>query len=250
MIHIKTQSEIEAMRRTCKLAAQTLQMISKHVKPGISTLELNDICHEFIIKNGAIPSPLNYRGFPKSICTSVNDVVCHGIPRADEILKDGDIINVDITTKLDGWHGDCSGTFEVGKISKENEYLIDHAYIALKLAICQVKPGNKLNMIGGVIEKSHLRMMTNLSIVQEYCGHGIGRNFHEPPNILHFTNDDQTIMEPGMIFTIEPMINAGTRHVKLMEDGWTVKTEDGKNSAQFEHTVLVTETGYDILTLP
>lgn len=250
MIHIKTKPEIEAMRRTCKLAAQTLQMIGKHIKPGISTLELNDICHEFIIKNRAIPSPLNYRGFPKSICTSVNDVVCHGIPKADEILKDGDIINVDITTNLDGWHGDCSAMFFVGKISGEDQYLIDRTYIALSLAMSKVKPNACLNSIGNSIEEYHTKKKRKLSIVQEYCGHGIGRNFHELPNVLHFANDDKTIMEPGMIFTIEPMINAGTRHVKLMEDSWTVKTVDGKNSAQFEHTVLVTETGYEILTLP
>lgn len=249
MISIKSSREIQVMRKSCTLAADTLAYIEQFVQPGVSTLELNDLCHNFIIEHGAIPSPLNYNGFPKSICTSINEVVCHGIPCKEDILKDGDIINVDITTFLNGFHGDVSKTFCIGNISKMAKKLVNVAYESMLLGINEVRPEARLGNVGAVIaDYAH---KNKFSVVIEYCGHGIGHNFHESPQVIH---DDKkntgVVLKPGMTFTIEPMINVGTYKCEVLDDKWTVVTADGKLSAQFEHTILVTETGYEILTLP
>ncbi len=248
-ISIKTSEEIQKMRVAGRLAAEVLEMIAPYVKPGISTLELNDICHDYMVNHQkAIPAPLNYMGFPKSICTSVNHVVCHGIPN-EKKLKDGDIINVDVTVIKEGYHGDTSCMFTIGKVEPHAERLIRITQECLYLGIEQVKPGARLGDIGAVIqnyaEKNHY------SVVREYCGHGIGKIFHEPElQVLHYgTRGTGHVLKPGMTFTIEPMINAGKRHIKLLRDGWTVVTKDRRLSAQFEHTIAVTETGYEILTL-
>lgn len=247
-IVIKTPDEIEKMRIAGRLAAEVLEMVETHVKPGVSTDELDRICHDYIVNTqGAIPAPLNYRGFPKSICTSVNHQVCHGIP-GDKVLKNGDIINIDITVIKDGFHGDTSKMFLIGEPSILAKRLCDITLEALHIGIAQVKPGAYLNEIGYAIQQfveSH-----KYSIVREYCGHGIGRNFHEDPQILHYgTFEKGPELLPGMCFTIEPMVNAGKRAVKLLPDGWTVVTKDRTLSAQWEHTLLVTEDGYEILTL-
>lgn len=246
-IFIKTPEEIEKMRVAGRLAAEILQMIAEYVRAGITTGELNDICHDYIVnEQKAIPAPLNYRGFPKSICTSTNHVVCHGIPGNKE-LKNGDIINIDVTVIKDGYHGDTSKMFFVGPPSVSAKRLVEVTYECMRQGIEIVKPGNHLGDIGYVIqqyaEKNHY------SVVHEYCGHGIGREFHEDPQILHYGDRGTGMMiEHGMIFTIEPMINIGKRHVKLMPDNWTVITKDRSLSAQWEHTVLVTSDGYEILT--
>lgn len=245
---IKTPEEIEKMRIAGRLAAQVLEMIGEHVQAGITTNELNDICHDYIVNTlDAIPAPLNYRGFPKSICTSVNHVVCHGIPN-DKKLKKGDIINIDVTVIKDGYHGDTSKMYFLGKPSILAERLVRVTQECLYKAIKIVKPGAHLGDIGAIIqehaEKHHY------SVVQEYCGHGIGAGFHEDPQILHYgTAGTGLVLEQGMTFTIEPMINAGKRHVKLMPDEWTVITKDRSLSAQWEHTLLVTNDGVEILTL-
>lgn len=251
MIHIKSTREIELMRTSCLLAAQTLTFVKEYIRIGVATEELNKLCHDFIVKNGAYPSPLNYRGFPKSICTSINDVICHGIPSEKELLKDGDIINVDITTYLNKFHGDTSKTFLIGNVSEPAKKLVQTAYDCLMLGIKEVKPGARLGNIGAAIGQYAGDL--GYSIVTDYCGHGIGREFHEDPQVVHFANRGEGVeMKPGMIFTIEPMINMGKKHTKLLRDDWTVKTKDGKLSAQFEHTILVTDTndlGYEILTI-
>ncbi|WP_423062715.1 type I methionyl aminopeptidase [Candidiatus Paracoxiella cheracis] len=248
-ISIKTPEELEKMRIAGKLAADVLDMIEPYVKAGITTDELNSICHDYITqKQHAIPAPLNYHGFPKSICTSVNHVVCHGIPN-DKKLKDGDIINIDVTVLKEGYHGDTSKMFTVGKVSTHAERLIRVTQECMYKAIKIVKPGTRLGDIGAIIqehaEKNHF------SVVREYCGHGIGSIFHEPElQILHYGKPDTgIILRPGMTFTIEPMINAGKRHVKLLSDGWTVITKDRRLSAQWEHTLAVTEDGYEVFTL-
>lgn len=246
-VTIKTPEEIEKMRIAGRLAAQVLEMIEPHVQPDVSTDELNKICHDYIINvQKAIPAPLNYRGFPKSICTSVNHQVCHGIP-SDRLLKEGDIINIDITVIKDQYHGDTSKMFFVGKPSIQAARLVKITRECLVRAIQIVKPGIHLGDIGEIIEKhAHAH---HFSVVQEYCGHGIGRAFHESPEVLHFGKKGTgLLLEPGMTFTIEPMINAGKRHIKLMPDQWTVITKDRSLSAQWEHTILVTETGYEVLT--
>jgi methionyl aminopeptidase len=246
MILIKTPEEIGKMRATCRLAAETLNMIQKHIVVGVTTLELNDICHEYIVSHGATPSPLNYRGFPKSICTSVNQQVCHGIP-GSRVLREGDIINVDITTHLDGFHGDTSRTFAVGKISPKAEKIMRVAQECLDIGMGVVRSGAHFGDIGAAIE-AHARNQ-RCSVVQEYCGHGIGRDFHEEPAVLHYgKRGDGAMMRPGMIFTIEPMINLGKRNIKVLPDKWTVVTKDHALSAQYEHTVLVTEDGCSVLT--
>jgi methionyl aminopeptidase len=235
------------MRIAGRLAAEVLEMIGPHVKAGITTDELDRLCHDYIVnQQKAIPAPLNYRGFPKSICTSINHVVCHGIPGPKK-LKDGDIVNLDITVLKDGYHGDTSQMFCVGKPSILAHRLIAVTQECLYLGIEQVKPGNTLGDIGAVIqeyaEKNHF------SVVREYCGHGIGKGFHEPPNVLHYGKRHQgLVLQAGMIFTIEPMINAGGYPVKLLPDGWTVVTKDHSLSAQYEHTILVTPTGSEVLT--
>lgn len=244
---IKTDDEIEKMRVACALAAGVLEMIGPHVRAGVTTGELDRICHEYITNDlDSIPAPLNYRGFPKSICTSINHVVCHGIP-GDRLLKSGDAINIDITVIKDGFHGDTSKMFFVDEPSIRARRLVDVCYDCLRAGIDLVKPGARLGDIGAVIQK-HAEER-NFSVVREYCGHGIGRGFHEDPQILHYgTPGTGLAIEAGMTFTIEPMINAGKRHVKLLPDQWTVITKDRSLSAQWEHTVLVTDNGHEVLT--
>lgn len=246
-ITIKTASDIAKMRVVGRLAAEVLEMIGPHVKAGVTTDELNTICHDYIVnQQHAIPAPLNYNGFPKSICTSINHVVCHGIP-GPRTLKEGDIINIDVTVLKDGYHGDTSKMFVIGKPSVLAERLIKITQECLYLGIQQVKPGVHLGDIGAVIQQHAEK--NRFSIVREYCGHGIGTVFHEPPNVLHYGKPGtREILEPGMIFTIEPMVNAGKRDVKLLPDEWTVVTKDHSLSAQWEHTILVTETGFEVLT--
>jgi methionyl aminopeptidase len=248
-VTIKTPAEQDQMRTAGRLAAEVLDMIGPYVVPGVTTDELNARCHEYIVNvQQAVPAPLNYRGFPKSICTSVNHVVCHGIPTPDKRLKQGDIVNIDITVIKDGWHGDTSRMFAVGKIAPAAQRLIDITHEAMWIGIRQVRPGAHLGDIGaaiqGFVEPQHL------SIVREYCGHGIGQIFHEDPQVLHYGERGQGLqLQAGMTFTVEPMVNAGKRHVRLLPDGWTVITKDHSLSAQWEHTVLVTDTGYEVLTL-
>lgn len=246
-ITIKTPAEIEKMRVAGRLASEVLEMIGPHVQAGVTTDELNQICHDYIVNvQKSTPAPLNYNGFPKSICTSVNHQVCHGIPSAKK-LKDGDIINIDVTVIKDEYHGDTSKMFVVGKPSILAERLIKVTQECLYLGIEQVKPGAHFGDIGAVIQQ-HADAQ-RFSVVREYCGHGIGRIFHEPPNVLHYGKPGAgEVIQPGMIFTIEPMINAGARHIKLLPDAWTVVTKDHSLSAQWEHTILVTETGFEVLT--
>lgn len=246
-IPIKSTSEIEKMRIAGRLAAEVLDMISEHVKAGVTTDELNLLCHEHItVKQKAVPAPLNYRGFPKSICTSLNHQVCHGIP-GDRVLKKKDILNIDITVIKDGYHGDTSRMFCVGEPTVMGRKICDVALEALHRGIAVVKPGATLGDIGHAIQ--NYAEGERCSIVREYCGHGIGKQFHEEPQILHYGKPgDGTALEPGMVFTIEPMVNAGKRHVKLLPDDWTVVTKDRSLSAQWEHTVLVTENGYELMT--
>ncbi len=247
-ISIKTADEINKMRVAGRLAAQVLEMIEPHVNAGISTGELDTICHKYIVEElDAIPAPLNYHGFPKSICTSLNYQVCHGIP-GDRKLKKGDIINIDITVIKDGYHGDTSKMFTVGKPSTLANRLINISRECLLKGIEIVRPGIQLGDIGHVIQ-SHAEKH-HFSVVREYCGHGIGREFHEEPQVLHYGKPATGItLQEGMTFTIEPMINAGKKEVKLLPDGWTVVTRDHKLSAQWEHTILVTADGHEILTL-
>jgi len=247
-IKIKTPEQVERMRVAGRLAAEVLEMIEPHIQAGVSTNELDRICHDYIVNvQKAIPAPLNYRGFPKSICTSVNHVVCHGIP-SDKVLKKGDIINVDITVIKDGVHGDTSKMFFVGEGSVLAQRLVKVTQECLYKGIRMVKPGVRLGDIGAAIQQyaeSH-----RFSVVQEYCGHGIGEEFHEDPQVLHYGKAGTgEVLREGMTFTIEPMINAGKRHVKLLPDQWTVTTKDHSLSAQWEHTLLVTPTGYEVLTL-
>lgn len=246
-ITIKTPEEIAKMRIAGRLAGEVLDMIGPHVQIGVTTEELNQICHDYITQvQKAIPAPLNYKGFPKSICTSVNHQVCHGIPGPKK-LKDGDIINIDITVIKDEYHGDTSKMFVVGKPSILAERLIQNTQECLYLGIKQVKPGAHFGDIGAAIQQ-HAEA-NRFSVVREYCGHGIGKIFHEAPNVLHYgTPGSGEELRPGMVFTIEPMINAGKRFVKLLPDNWTVVTKDHSLSAQYEHTIAVTEQGYEILT--
>ncbi len=247
-IEIKSSDDIDNMRLVGRLAAEQLEMVEEFVKPGVSTEKLNQICHDYTIEiQNAIPAPLNYRGFPKSICTSVNHVVCHGIPNEKKILKDGDIINIDITLKKNGFHGDTSKTFLVGNTSKLATRLTEVCQESLYLGIKAVRPGGYVGDIGAVIQKHVER--NRFSVVREYCGHGIGRVFHDEPQILHYGKEGTgPELRPGMVFTIEPMVNAGKPNVKLLPDNWTVVTKDHKLTAQWEHTILVTENGYEILT--
>ena len=249
-ISIKSPEELALMREAGRLAAEVLEMIEPHVQPGISTGELDRICHEYIVKvQQAIPAPLNYNGFPKSICTSINHVICHGIPSDDKILKDGDIVNIDITVIKHGYHGDTSKMFAVGEIAPHAERLIRVTQECLYKAIALVRPGVCLGDIGHVIQ--HYAEAQRFSVVREYCGHGIGRIFHEEPQVLHYGKRNTGLpLREGMTFTIEPMINAGTRHTKLSRaDGWTVTTRDRRLSAQWEHTLAVTAQGCEVLTL-
>lgn len=246
-IVLKNAEQIEKMRVAGKLAAEALEMIGQYVVKGVTTEELNQICHDYIVnEQKAIPAPLNYNGFPKSICTSVNHVICHGIP-ADKKLKDGDIINIDITVIKDGFHGDTSKMFFVGKPTILAEKLCKVSQECLYIGIDMVKPGVKLGDIGHAIE-THAHK-NRFSVVQEYCGHGIGEVFHEDPQVLHYGKPNTgVVLEEGMTFTIEPMINAGKRHSRLLRDNWTVVTKDKSLSAQWEHTLAVTSDGVEVLT--
>ncbi len=247
-IVIKTQKDIEKMRIAGRLASEVLEMIKNYVKPGITTNELDKICHDFIVnKQKAIPAPLNYHGFPKSICTSVNEVVCHGIPN-NKVLENGDILNIDVTVKKDGYHGDTSKMFQVGNVSPQAQKICTVAQNAMREGIKILKEGVRLGDVGFVIQK--YTEANGYSVVREYCGHGIGKEFHEPPLVLHHgKKNTMETLKSGMILTIEPMINAGKKETKTLSDGWTVITKDSSLSAQWEHTILITKNGYEILTL-
>jgi methionyl aminopeptidase len=234
------------MRKAGQLAAEALDMLAKHVEPDVTTEALDDLVLEFALDHGAHPAPLNYRGFPKAICTSVNHVVCHGIP-GPKPLREGDILNIDVTLIVDGWHGDTSRMYAVGQISRRAERLVGVTFEALKRGIAAVKPGLTTGHIGAAIQS--YAESERCSVVRDFCGHGLGQVFHDRPNILHYGEEGEGVMlEPGMLFTIEPMINLGRPHVKVLPDGWTAVTRDRELSAQFEHTVGVTETGCEVFT--
>jgi methionyl aminopeptidase len=236
------------MRAAGRLAAETLDFITPHVQVGVSTEELDRLCHDFIVTHAAIPAPLGYRGFPKSICTSINHVVCHGIPSPDKKLADGDIITIDVTVILDGWYGDTSRMFVAGKPKVKAKRLIETTFEAMWRGIEQVKPGNTLGDVGHAIQSFAER--AGFSVVRDFCGHGLGRIFHTAPSVLHYGRPNTGIvLKPGMFFTIEPMINAGRFEVLILKDDWTAVTRDKSLSAQFEHSIGVTETGYEIFTL-
>jgi methionyl aminopeptidase len=247
-ITIHTPEEFKKMRKAGKLAAQVLDYITDFIQPNITTNHLNDLCHNMIINNNAISAPLNYKGYPKSICTSINHVICHGIP-SDDILKDGDILNIDVTVIVDGYYGDSSRMYWVGSPSIKAKRLIDITYEALMLGVAQVKPGATLGDIGCAIQ--NFAESNHYSVVRDYCGHGIGTTFHAPPSVLHYGEKGKgLVLQEGMFFTIEPMINAGKHETKLNSyDKWTVTTKDRSLSAQFEHTLGVTKDGYEIFTL-
>ncbi len=247
-ITIKNESEINKMRVAGKLAAEVLEMIEPFVLPGVTTNELNQICHDYIVNDQqAIAAPLNYRGFPKSICTSVNQTICHGIP-SEKRLKKGDIVNIDITVIKNEYHGDTSKMFCVGEISQHAKRLINITQECLFLGIGEVKPGATFGDIGHAIQK--YAESNRYSIVREFCGHGVGKKFHEDPHVMHFGKKGEgEVIEAGMIFTIEPMLNIGKRHIKVLKDGWTAITKDRSLSAQWEHTILVTPEGHEVLTL-
>ena len=247
-IKIHGPEAFEGMRQAGILAAETLDFITPHVRPGNTTGELDRLCHEFIVGHDAIPAPLNYRGFPKSICTSINHVVCHGIP-GERRLTDGDILNIDVTVILDGWHGDTSRMFFVGdRVAVKARRLVDVTYEAMMRGIAVVQPGIRTGAIGEAIQRyaeSH-----RFSVVRDFCGHGVGRVFHDAPSILHYGRaGDGPVLQEGMFFTVEPMINAGRYEVKILSDGWTAVTKDRSLSAQFEHTIGVTSSGYEIFTI-
>jgi methionyl aminopeptidase len=246
-ITIHAPEDFAGMRVAGRLAAETLDMIAPHVRPGVTTAALDQLCHEFITAHGAVPAPLNYRGYPKSICTSINHVVCHGIP-GERKLEPGDVLNIDVTVILDGWHGDSSRMYTAGTPSTRARNLIEVTYEAMLRGVRAVKPGVTLGDVGHAIQsfvEGH-----RYSVVRDFCGHGIGRRFHEPPNVLHFGRPGEgPVLQPGMFFTIEPMVNAGRPEVKVLDDGWTAVTRDRSLSAQFEHMVGVTATGVEIFTL-
>ena len=247
-INLKTNDQIAQMRVAGKLAAEVLEMITPCVVPGISTGELDRICHDYIVDTQkSIPANVGYNGFEKTICSSVNQVICHGIPSENRILKDGDILNIDVTVIRDGWHGDTSKMFLVGKTQPHNERLVKVTQECLYKAIEVVKPGAYLGDIGAVIQEHALK--NHYSVVEDYCGHGIGQVYHEDPQVLHYGKKGIGLrLEEGLTFTIEPMINQGTKYTKVLRDGWTVETEDGRNSAQWEHTLAVTSNGVEVLT--
>ena len=244
---IKNAEEIVKMRAAGQTAAQVLEMIGEHVRVGVTTDELDRICEQYIHSLDCIAAPKNYRGFPKSICTSVNHQVCHGIP-GERQLKNGDILNIDVTVIKDGYHGDSSRMFTLGEVGLQAQRLIDTTYDAMRRGIAVIKPGICLGDVGHTIQT--FVEQQHYSVVREYCGHGIGREFHEPPQVLHYGRPDSGLeLHAGMTFTVEPMVNTGKRHVKLLSDGWTVVTKDHSLSAQWEHTVLVTNDGCEILSL-
>jgi methionyl aminopeptidase len=246
-IKIHTPADFEAMRAAGHLAARTLDHITPHVQAGITTQTLDDLCHEFIVSHGAIPAPLGYRGYPKSICTSLNHVVCHGIP-GDRRLMEGDIMNLDVTVILNGWHGDTSRMFGVGKVGVKGKKLMTVTYDAMMRGIEVIRPGATFGDIGSTIQQ--VAEGHGYSVVRDFCGHGIGRVFHDLPNVLHYGRPGTgPVMEEGMFFTVEPMINAGHHATYVLSDGWTAVTKDRSLSAQYEHTVGVTSTGFEIFTL-
>ena len=244
---IHDESGFDGMRRAGRLAAECLDYVTPFIKAGISTGEIDRMCHEFIVEHGATPAPLNYRGFPKSVCTSINHVVCHGIPSDERKLRDGDAMNLDVTVILDGWHGDTSRMFFIGKPAVKAKRLVEVTYEAMMRGIEAVRPGATLGDIGHAIQsyaESH-----RFSVVRDFCGHGLGRVFHDAPSILHYGAPGQgLVLREGMFFTVEPMINAGRYDVKILEDGWTAVTRDRSLSAQFEHSIGVTSEGYEIFT--
>ena len=247
-IVIHDAQDFDGMRAAGRLAAETLDFITPHVQPGVTTEDLDRLCHDFIVKHGAVPAPLNYRGFPKSICTSVNHVVCHGIPSEDKRLENGDIINIDVTVIVDGWHGDTSRMFFVGEPKIKARRLVEVTYEAMMRGIEVVKPGATLGDIGHAIQSFAEKQ--RFSVVTDFCGHGLGQVFHDAPSVLHYGRPGTGVkLREGMFFTIEPMINAGRPEVKILQDGWTAVTRDMKLSAQFEHSIGVTATGYEIFTL-
>lgn len=250
MVIIKNKKQIEGIRKSCRLAALTLRYLSGFVKPGVSTLKLNDLGHQYIVDHGAIPAPLGYDGFPRSICTSINNVVCHGIPSQNEVLKEGDIINIDITTILDGFYGDVSESYGVGNISEKAKLLLERTKTALDMSISCLKPGKMMNDCVGKIIQDYVKQF-GYSVVRELGGHGVGLKFHEDPFVFHYnTTMDNVKLKPGMIFTIEPMINASSDYSITVDklDGWTIRTKSGDLSAQYEHTILITSTGHEVLT--
>jgi len=246
-INIYAPDDFAGMRAAGRLTAEALDMIAALVRPGVTTGTLDRLCHEFIVSHGAVPAPLNYRGYPKSICTSINHVVCHGIP-GERRLEDGDILNIDVTVILNGWHGDSSRMYVAGAPSTKARNLMDVTYEAMMRGVAAVRPGATLGDIGHAIQafvEGH-----RFSVVRDFCGHGIGRRFHEAPNVLHFGRAGEgPVLKPGMFFTVEPMVNAGRPDVKLLDDGWTAVTRDRSLSAQFEHMIGVTENGVEIFTI-
>ncbi|MBI1362997.1 MAG: type I methionyl aminopeptidase [Proteobacteria bacterium] len=248
-VTVKNNVELNKMRIAGRFAAEVMDYVTPFIKAGVSTLEIDKLCHDYIVKHGHIPAPLNYKGFPKSVCTSINEVVCHGIPDAKRLLKDGDIMNLDITVIVDGYHGDHSRMFLIGQVSDEARKLVDVTYEAMMAGIKTVKSGSYLSDIGKAIEA--VARKHGYGIVEDFCGHGIGRIFHEDPQVLHYDAGDSRFdmrLKKGMTFTIEPMINIGSPGTEVLDDGWTAVTVDGKLSAQFEHTIAVTDNGYEILT--
>lgn len=246
-IKIHTESDFEGMRKAGWLAAETLDYICQFVGPGVSTDKLDQLCAEFVADHGAISAPLNYRGYPKSVCISINHVVCHGIP-SDKVLHDGDVVNIDVTPIVNGWHGDTSRMFYVGQVGVKAKRLADVTYEAMMKGIEVVKPGATVGDIGHAIQ-SYVKPF-RYSVVRDFCGHGLGRIFHDVPNILHFGNPGEgVVLREGMFFTVEPMINIGRPEVKILSDGWTAVTKDRSLSAQFEHSIGVTVDGYEIFTL-
>ena len=247
-IPIYSPADFESMRKAGSLTSRILDELEQLIVPGISTLEINNFCHKMIVENNAVPAPLNYKGFPKSVCTSVNHVVCHGIPSQKKILQNGDIINIDVTVILDGWFGDSSRMFVAGQTNKKAYSLLKTTYECLLIGIKHAVPGKSLGDIGHEIQKYAEK--NSYSVVRDFCGHGIGKKFHTPPSVLHYGNlGEGPELKPGMFFTIEPMINIGDWKIKILKDGWTAVTKDKSLSAQFEHTIGITETGNEIFTL-
>jgi len=245
-ISLKEAQDIEGIRRAGALVVKTLDLVESHIRPGISTDSINSLVHDFTLKHGATPAPLNYNGFPKSVCVSVNEVICHGIP-GERILQEGDIVNVDVTSILGGYFADANKTFCVGQVSAEAEKIVQVARQALFKGLGQVRPGNRIGDIGWAIQE--WAESQGCSVVREMVGHGVGFQFHEPPQVPHFGNKNQGILlVPGMVFTVEPMINLGRRELRILDDNWTAVTKDSSLSAQFEQTIVVTEEGYESLT--
>jgi len=247
-IIIKNEKQIEGIRKSCQLASEILKWIEPQVVAGVTTLKLNDLIEEYTKDHGATSAPLGYQGYPKSVCTSLNEVICHGIP-SETVLKEGDILNIDVTTILDGYYGDTCKMFAIGKVSNTAKRLMETTKKCLDVGINQIKPGNRIGRIGQMI--SFNASMEDFSVVHQFCGHGVGVEFHEDPMIIHSHLQHESgniIMKPGMTFTVEPMINEHKAEAKILEDGWTAVTKDGGLSAQYEHTILVTETGYEVLT--